>query len=274
MNQDIFNFTEAIQNSWSNFTHLLPSMLMAILVFAAGTYAIKILVQSATVFLEKKSKSSLASDFLINIISFILHLILLVLCLSILGWGNISSKILAGAGLTTIIVGFALKDIGENFLAGMILAFKRPFNIGDIIEIDSIKGEVVRMTLRETLVKTADGKDVFVPNAMIFKSPIKNLTLDNRLRGDFTVTIGFREDIDDLIKNITDTVNTFRRVIDLPQAFTNIVNLGNNTIELQIYFWYETNDPRSKHDKLKSDIMSKVYKLLLDKGVWVASPMK
>ena len=82
---------------------------------------------------------------------------------------------LAGAGISAFIIGFALKDIGENFLAGIILAFKRPFRVGDIVDINGLKGKVLTLNLRDTQIKTGDGKDVFIPNAVIIKNPLSIL---------------------------------------------------------------------------------------------------
>ena len=102
-----------------------------------------------TKFIDEKSKDSIVTDFLVNIVSFILTIFLVIVCLGILGYGNITDKILAGTALTTFIVGFALKDIGENFLAGILMAFRRPFRIGDLIEVQGMRGRVKKMSLRE-----------------------------------------------------------------------------------------------------------------------------
>jgi small conductance mechanosensitive channel len=59
-----------------------------------------------------------------------------------IGLGDAVAGLLAGAGVTAIIVGFAFKDIGENLLAGIMLAFNRPFNIGNVVEIDGFVGTV------------------------------------------------------------------------------------------------------------------------------------
>ena len=59
----------------------------------------------------------------------------LLLFLGIVGLGKAASGLLAGAGVSAFIIGFAFKDIGENFLAGIIMAFDRPFRIGDVVEI-------------------------------------------------------------------------------------------------------------------------------------------
>jgi small-conductance mechanosensitive channel len=94
------------------------------------------------------------------------------------GLTGVVSGLLAGAGISAFIIGFALKDIGENFLAGILLAFKRPFRVGDLVDIGGIRGTVLILNLRDTQIKTPDGKDVFIPNANIIKNPLVNFTID------------------------------------------------------------------------------------------------
>lgn len=88
--------------------------------------------------------------FILSIISLLLTIILFAICLGVLGFDDVTNKILAAAGLTTFIIGFALKDIGENFLTEILMVFQRPFRIGDLIQIDNIKRRVNEMNLRST----------------------------------------------------------------------------------------------------------------------------
>ena len=67
----------------------------------------------------------------------------------ILGLTGIAGSLLAGAGIGAFILGFAFKDLGENFLAGMMLAFKWPFDTGDLVEINGFKGPVLRTAVTE-----------------------------------------------------------------------------------------------------------------------------
>jgi small-conductance mechanosensitive channel len=89
----------------------------------------------------------------------------------LLGLNAFTYRVLAGAGLLTFVIGFALKDIGENFLAGIILAFRSPFKLNDLIEVNNIVGFVKDINIREALIKTPDGKDVFLPNSIILNQP-------------------------------------------------------------------------------------------------------
>ena len=107
--------------------------------------------------------------------------------------------------LTAIVIGFAFKDIGENFLAGVMMAFNRPFRIGDTIKSGDVEGKIVELSLRDTHIKTFDGKDVYVPNGQILKNPVYNYTIDGFLRHQFSIGIDYNSDIKkarDLIMNI------------------------------------------------------------------------
>ena len=116
------------------------------------------------------------------------------------GYGNITDKILAGTALTTFIVGIALKDIGENVLAGILMAFRRPFIIGDLIEVQGMRGRVKKMSLRETNIKTLDVKDVFIPNCIILKNPLENFTYNQLLRSEFFINVDYSEDLEKVMK--------------------------------------------------------------------------
>lgn len=127
--------------------------------------------------------------FILSIISLLLTIILFVIYLGVLGFDDVTNKILAAAGLTTFIIGFALKDIGENFLTEILMVFQRPFRIGDLIQIDNIKRRVIEMILHSTTIKTLDGIDAYIPNVSILKNNLENFTIDALMRSQFIIGI-------------------------------------------------------------------------------------
>lgn len=262
MDQEITDFRTSIENSWLNFQNMLPSIVMAIIIFIIGLFVIKILTKIATKFIDEKSKDSIVTDFLVNIVSFILILFLIIVCLGILGYGNITDKILAGTALTTFIVGFALKDIGENFLAGILMAFRRPFRIGDLIEVEGMRGRVKKMSLRETNIKTLDGKDVFIPNSIILKSPLENFTYNQLLRSEFFINVDFSEDFEKVMNDILNIINSFEEVEKNPKASVYIQDLDGDKIKLRGAYWFKTTDISAPGNSLKSEILFKVVQYI------------
>ncbi|MFO7745279.1 MAG: mechanosensitive ion channel, partial [Psychroflexus sp.] len=163
--------------------------------------------------LVKKSPNRITATFISQIISFVIKTAVILITLYLLGLDSFTNKILAGAGLLTFVIGFALKDIGENFLAGIILAFKSPFRLDDLIEVNQIVGFVKDISIRETLIKTPDGKDVFLPNSIILKNPLFNYTIDGFLRYEFIVGIAYENSPTRATEIIEKTLNQTEDVL-------------------------------------------------------------
>ena len=97
----------------------------------------------------------------------------------VIGLANIGfdvSGFIAGLGVMGFIVGFAVKDVLSNLAAGLFLLVKRPFNVGEVIEVAGVKGKVEQMTLSSCLVITEDKQYVTIPNAKIWGNAIRNLS--------------------------------------------------------------------------------------------------
>jgi len=187
---------------YNKLVDLLPEIGLGLLMFIfaviTGFIIRKIIVKK----IKPKIKNPLLIDFIARIVSLSFIILGLIFFLRIIGLGGIATNMLAGAGILTFILGFAFKDIGENFLSGIILAFKSPFKIDDLIETLNIVGYVKEIRLREIVVKTTDGKDVFVPNSQILKNPLINYTIDGYLRYDFLIGLDYESDIIKAIKII------------------------------------------------------------------------
>lgn len=189
----------------------------------------------------------------------------LLLCMLILGLGGIAGGMLAGAGISALILGFAFKDIGENFLAGIILAFSRPYGIGDWVETGDTVGIVKSLDLRNTHIKTFDGKDVYIPNAIVIKTPLINYTRDGFLRYEFVVGIDYDDDVNEARKIIVDAVSEVHGVLQgerAPEVYVD--NLGVSTINLKVYFWVDTFDERKTNLQILGDVMNWTKKALLE----------
>lgn len=267
MKKEFSDFGYTTQQALENLKNAVPSIILAILVFLIGLFIIRQVSKIVTRFLTENSKNSIVTDFLVNIASFVLTLLLIVICLGILGFRDITDKILAGTALTTFIIGFALKDIGENFLAGILMAFRRPFRIGDLIEVEGMRGRVKKMSLRETNIKTLDGKDVFIPNSIILKNPLENFTYNQLLRSDFILNVSFSSDVEQLMKDVLEIINSFEEVEKEPKSSVYIQDIDGEKIKIRGAYWFKTTDVTAPGNSLKSAILFKVIQYLKDHQV-------
>lgn len=182
--------------------------------------------------------------------------------------GGAASGILAGAGVSAIILGFAFKDIGENFIAGFFLAFSRGFSIGDVIEVAGVKGRVNSINLRTTHLRTFDGRDVFMPNALLVKNPLSNYTRDGLLRYDFVVGLDYATNISDAVKLIMKTLDAEKRIEhqDDLKPFALLEQFSTSRINLRVSYWVNSYDFLGPIAFLQTDVMNKVIISLTDAG--------
>lgn len=249
---------------------LLPKLFLSVIVLIIALTVAGWVRTFARRQLQMRMDDPLLAQFFARMIRWTILIIGLLIILNIVGLSEAAGSLLAGAGITAFIIGFAFKDIGENFLAGILMAFKRPFRIGDTIETNGIVGKIVGLTLRDTQIKTFDGKDVYMPNGQIMKNPIINYTIDGFLRLDFAIGLDYESDIEQATEII---FNTLRRIPGIlweektPQVV--IYELGSSTINLKIYFWIDTFDKNTSGLKVKTDAMREVVEALSEAEVYL-----
>ena len=258
---------QSLEESLSNLLDFVPQLAVAIIIFVIGHFLIRKLKGTIRKRVIRRSGEALTAQFTADIIGLIFYLLLLTFCINILGFSGLTSKLIAGAGLTAFIIGFALKDIGENFLSGIILVFNRPFRTHDIIEIDGIQGEVLHISLRETIIKTADGRDVYIPNADILKKPLHNYTIDDQLRDFFVIPIFQENDISAAIQRIHEVIDQFPTVLTQPRPIVQIQDFDGGTINIRISYWYDLEGSRKMNRLLRSEIMLAVFQRLQEAKV-------
>ncbi len=109
-------------------------------------------------------------------------------------------------GFGSVAIGFAFRDIFENFLAGVLLMLRRKMRIGDLIECEGVEGRVEQTTLRETYLRRLDNELTIVPNSFLFKNPLRVLTDATLRRYEIVVGVAYDTDLDRAAKLIADAV--------------------------------------------------------------------
>jgi len=210
----------------------------------------------------------LLSNFIGRLIFLIFLIIGVVMFLNQIGLGQAAGGLLAGAGVSALIIGLAFKDIGENFLAGFFLAFSRPFSIGDVIQVADITGKARALNFRNTHVRTFDGRDVFLPNSMLIKSPLTNFTRDGLMRHDFVIGLDYGDNIAEATRVIIEELTSMANITKAEgiEPFVIINDFGTSTINLRTYFWINTYDYVGSTLQLKSAVMHQVLLRLSEAG--------
>jgi len=272
MNQLLSDLWAEMQGYYDNLVALLPKLILALLVFSFIYFLARRLRKTVARILIHRMDDPLLANFLARFIQSIIVVIDFLVFLSIVGLGKAAGSLLASAGVGAFIIGFAFKDIGENLLAGIMLAFKRPFKVGDLVEMGDVKGSVVSMTLRDTHVKTAEGIDVYIPNGNIIKNPLKNYTIDGDLRFDFTVGLDYGSDMDRAIELILGALKEVPGVMHQPRTpLVMVKDLGASTLNLTVYYWIDAFDPKVSGAVVKNKAVNEVLSVLGDAGYYLPS---
>ncbi len=260
------DFSRVLGDYWERFLFLLPNLvfaaiILAITLFLAGK--IKGILRSR---LAGKAHDKITAEYIAIISKWIVVIIGLLLACQALGLSGIAGGLLASAGVSAVVVGFAFKDIAQNFLAGLILAFNRPFNVNDTVQIQDTMGRVVSLDLRTTHLRTFDSKDVYIPNGIILTTPVTNFTRNGLIRMDFIVGIDFNDDIEKAIELIGNTVSRIEGVQRKNPPYAAVDELATNTVNLKVFFFTETDDYKKGVVLLKGKVMQQVKNALLDNG--------
>lgn len=218
---------------------LIPNIITALIIFIIAVITGKIVFKIILKTTAKRWQDSIISNFLAQVLKWAFYLFGIIIALNIIGFKGIASTVFAGAGVSAIVFGFAFKDIGENFLSGIILALKRPFEIGDIIEVQGDKGTVKDLDLRTTHLKNAEGKDFYIPNSSILKNTLINYTKDGFLRVNFMIGIAPECDIDKTRTLILNYLKTNKTILKEPSSSVLVLELGEFTTDIQILFWVD-----------------------------------
>lgn len=239
------------------------SILFAVVIFLLFFFLSKWLRNLANLRVRRRTKDPLLAEFIGSFIRIVVMVFGLTVLFRFLGLSTAVSGILAGAGLTAFIIGFALKDIGENFLAGILLAFKRPFRLGDIVEVNGIRGKVLALNLRDIQLKTKEGKDVFIPNAHIIKSPLFNYTIDGYLAFSFDINLPLVTEIAKAISLSEETLKAIPGILqDERCPVVHVTEVVGNQYKLSATYWVNTHNPNQPDPAVRSQAIQAVVKKL------------
>lgn len=218
---------------------------------------------------RKTPEKGIVLGFIGNIVLAFFALLGIFLLFNEMGWNKLMTGLIAGAGFISVIVGIAFKDIGENFLAGILLAFSRPFAIGDQIEVADTTGRVLQLNLRNTHLRTVEGRDVFVPNSMLVNQVLINYTRDGLMRHNFLIGIDNEEDIGRAMQIILRTLEKFDLIQQSAQLkpFVLINEFTSSAILLKIYVWMNNKEVETAMPVIKSRVMKEVYEALQKENI-------
>lgn len=269
MNESISKLEMTLFDYWNDFVSQVPKILLALLIVVVGFLISRFVSNLFRKTIATRTNDVLMTNFLTKTLRVGLILFAIMFSLKIAGLQGIATGLLTAAGASAVIIGFAFRDIGENFISGVILSFSRPFDVNDTIKVDDIFGKVKALEFRYTKLKTFDGRDVYIPNSDIIKKAVYNYTEDGYYRLDFNVGIDYDDSIDLAKEVILKAVIKTEGVIhtDEHTCFVTVDSLGTSTVNMKVLFWTKTMDYKRGAHEIKSDIVKNVKNTIIENGL-------
>ncbi len=277
------SFWTNLQAPLQQLAQFAPRIAVAFAVLLVAIFLGRMLGRNLVRFLERGNLTRTHKLFFRNLVLWFFILLGLVIGLNVLGLETALAGFLAGSGVAAVILGFAFREIGENLLAGLFLAFSRPFNVGDFILSDTLEGEIREIELRYTHIRTADGRDIYIPNAQMFNKPLTNYTRDGLRRPAFTVGIDYADNTDEARHIILEAIRRVPDVLEDPEPIVVVTKLEPQYEELEVSFWINTFQFEDKEAassriaqeealwRIRSTVMEACRRTLMDGGFTVSA---
>ncbi len=232
--------TGKLEDWFKYFISMLPNFVVAILIIIAF-YLIARLIKNLT---HRMLHRVTENEAINNLFSTIVYIAILaggvLIALDVLQLAGVVTSLLAGVGVIGLALAFAFQDIAANFVSGILITFRKPFHIGDIVETQGHMGRVTEIDLRTTTVTTFQGQEILIPNKDIFQNPISNYTRTKERRVDLGVGVSYG---DDLRKAKDITINAVKGItgLDEEKDVTLFYNeFGDSSINFTVRFYPKT----------------------------------
>lgn len=189
--------------------------------------------------LRRIGLSELSSNLGMRFIRLVVTGVGVLIALELLDATALVSAALGVAGVIGIALGFAFRNIVENYLAGVLLSTRNPFAIGDQIQVGDFTGSVIRLTSRDTVLMTLDGNHLRIPNSDIITSAMTNFSRNPLRRFQFSVGVSVELDLVEVRKLGIATLTAMPGILAEPAPRCLIEELGDSAVKLKFFAWID-----------------------------------
>lgn len=209
-----------------------PKLITAILIYIIGIWVIKKMIARIRKIMAKSKYDESLQKFLLNLISWSLKIVLVIVVISRLGVDVTTfAAVIAAAGLA---IGMALQGSLANFAGGVLIMIFRPYKIGDFIEAQGIMGAVKEIEIFTTKLITPENKLAIIPNGVMANGNIINYTAEGVIRVDITIGVGYDEDMKQAKDILLNVLTSNDKVLKEPAPSVNVVELAESSVNLAV----------------------------------------
>lgn len=233
----------------------IPLLILALLVLLIANW-ISRFVGNRLHLVKVRSQNPYMSGLVRMVVRTVIMLIGVLIALDLIGLTSVVGAVLGSAGVVGLVLGFAFRDIAENYIAGILLSVRRPFEPGEHVVIDNREGKVISVNSRATVLMTLDGNHLQLPNSLVFKSVVLNYSKNPKRRFDFSMLIDGGQSIREAQTLAMAAIAQIEGVLEEPAPAWTVVEFGAAGIQLRFYGW--VNQRESDLGKVRSEAIRRV----------------
>lgn len=240
----MFDLNKAIElideklNLWfREIVEILPNLLLAVFVLLIGFFSAKWIRKLALKIFKKISSNHTITNLFSTFIYITALGIVFFTALSILKLDKAVTSILAGAGIFGLALAFAFQDIASNFISGIFISFRKPLHIGDIVSVKNYMGKVMEVNLRDTVIKTFQGKIVIIPNKDVFQNPVENYSILGKRRLDLKVGVSYDSNLEKVAQIAVDALKNIEGLAPEEKITLFYEEFGDSSINFTVRLW-------------------------------------
>lgn len=250
----------------------MPRLTAALLALVVTLFVAKLAARGAAGLLEKADKRRSLVDLSRQLAKIGVWLVGVTVAATIAFPSLTPGQLVGVIGLGSVAIGFAFKDIFENFFAGILILWRFPFEIGDLIECEDIEGKVEDVTIRMTMIRQTDGQLVIVPNSLLFKNPVTVRTAQPLRRARVICSVAYGEDLDEARAVIEKAVKRCQSVEkDQPiQVFAE--EFADSSINFDVRWW--TDSGAGELRESRGEVIMAIKRALDEAGIEIPFPYR
>ena len=273
MKAEISIVWKKMQSMIDGFTIMLPNIVLALIVFAIFFWfgrEIKRVVRRVTRHHHQARNLGLVLG---RLAQGTIVLVGLFIALSIVIPTLKAGDLVQLLGISGVAIGFAFRDILQNFLAGILILLTEPFRIDDQIVFKNFEGTVENIETRATTIRTYDGRRIVIPNAELFTNAVTVNTAFDKRRTEYDVGIGYNDDIDRAKQLMLEALYSVNEVLKDPAPDVLVLELAESTVNIRVRWWIAP--PRRIDDMRSRDkVICAIKKKLVENGIDLPYPTR
>ncbi len=260
---------EKLDNWLDGFIKALPNIVIGIVIFIAMLYIGRWLGKLVKKLLKNKGRQNFG-DLLGSFTRYLVIIFGIAVSLTIMAPNLSPADLIASMGVSSVAIGFAFQDILQNWLAGILILLRQPFEIGDQIIVDQYEGTVEKIKTRATIITTYDGKRVVIPNNTVYNNSVTVITAHELIRSQYDVGLGYDEDYMEAMKILKESVEKVEGVSSEKPVETLVWDQADSWLTIRVRWW--TKSDRASVVHVWSKVLHDTQKAMDEAGIDLPFP--